>query len=74
MSKDIKVQCIANGTYTSHQIRVDEVIYPSPWIVTEKFLLDNKIDFVAHDEIPYTTDGVEDAYAVCKKLGKFAAT
>ena len=40
----------------------------------EKFLLDNKIDFVAHDDIPYTTAGVEDAYAIPKKLGKFKAT
>jgi choline-phosphate cytidylyltransferase len=29
---------------------------------------------VAHDDIPYATAGVEDAYAVCKRLGKFKAT
>ena len=52
-------------------IRVDEVIYPSPWVIDEKFLNDHKIDYVAHDDIPYTTAGIDDAYALCKKLGKF---
>ena len=60
---------IANLLYLP--FRVDEVIYPAPWVVDEKFLNDNKIDFVAHDDIPYTTAGIDDAYAVCKKLGKF---
>jgi choline-phosphate cytidylyltransferase len=30
-----------------------------------------KIDFVCHDDMPYKTADVEDAYAECKKLGKF---
>ena len=33
-----------------------------------------KIDFVCHDDIPYVTAGIEDAYAECKRLGKFRAT
>lgn len=33
-----------------------------------------KIDYVCHDDIPYVTAGIEDAYALCKKLGKFKAT
>ena len=40
----------------------------------KEFLTKNKIDFVCHDDIPYVTAGVEDAYALCKKLGKFKAT
>ncbi|KAM3136834.1 hypothetical protein pb186bvf_011093 [Paramecium bursaria] len=52
----------------------DEVIYPAPWIVDQKFLEDHQIDYVAHDDIPYVTAGVEDAYAECKRLGKFKAT
>ncbi len=52
----------------------DEVIYPGPWLVDEDFLTRHNIDFVAHDDIPYVTAGVEDAYATCKKLGKFKAT
>ena len=56
------------------KFRVDEVIYPAPWIIDEKFLTDNKIDYVAHDDEPYVTAGVDDAYALCKRLGKFKAT
>ena len=37
------------------------------------------IDYVCHDDIPYTTtstshEEVDDAYWTCKKLGKFKAT
>ena len=39
-----------------------------------EFLTKHNIDFVCHDDIPYVTAGVEDAYALCKKLGKFKAT
>ncbi|CAD8081109.1 unnamed protein product [Paramecium sonneborni] len=52
----------------------DEVVYPAPWIIDEKFLNDHNIDYVAHDDIPYQTAEVDDAYALCKKLGKFKAT
>ena len=41
-------------------------------------MYENNIDFVCHDDIPYVTSGdqgdYDDAYAVCKKLGKFKAT
>ena len=43
-------------------------------LLTPEFLTKNNIDFVCHDDIPYITAGVEDAYALCKKLGKFKAT
>ena len=33
-----------------------------------------KIDFVCHDDLPYVTAGIEDAYAIPKRLGKFKAT
>lgn len=39
-----------------------------------EFLNKHNIDYVCHDDIPYVTAGVEDAYALCKKLGKFKAT
>ncbi len=39
-----------------------------------EFLNQHKIDYVCHDDIPYVTAGIEDAYALCKKLGKFKAT
>lgn len=39
-----------------------------------EFLTENNIDFVCHDDIPYTTADVDDAYKTCKDLGKFVAT
>jgi choline-phosphate cytidylyltransferase len=53
---------------------VDEVFPHAPWILTEEFLVKNNIDFVCHDDIPYVTAGIDDAYAICKRLGKFKAT
>ena len=32
---------------------VDEVIFPAPWHPTIKFVDEKKIDFIAHDTIPY---------------------
>lgn len=42
--------------------------------MTDEFLTDNKIDFVAHDEIPYTSNNTEDIYAKFKERGMFVAT
>lgn len=53
---------------------VDEVLRDAPWVVTEDFLKKHKIDFVAHDEIPYATDNSEDVYKEIKARGMFAAT
>jgi choline-phosphate cytidylyltransferase len=60
---------------------VDEVYEGAPWIINEsiyliytEFLTDNNIDYVAHDDIPYVTADTEDAYAECKRVGKFIAT
>ncbi|BAM40604.1 CTP:phosphorylcholine cytidylyltransferase [Theileria orientalis strain Shintoku] len=33
---------------------VDEIIAPCPWVITRSFFEKNNIDFVAHDDIPYT--------------------
>jgi choline-phosphate cytidylyltransferase len=35
---------------------------------------EQKIDFVCHDDEPYVTAGVDDAYYVPKKMGKFKPT
>ncbi len=32
---------------------VDEVIPDAPWVITEEFLRDHNIDYVAHDALPY---------------------
>lgn len=53
---------------------VDEIICPCPWVLTLKYLNDNKIDFVAHDDLPYGSVGQEDIYAEIKRAGKFKAT
>lgn len=53
---------------------VDEVVRDAPWVLTPEFLTLNKIDFVAHDEIPYGGDDHEDIYHWVKEAGRFVAT
>ncbi|XP_014245966.1 choline-phosphate cytidylyltransferase A-like isoform X2 [Cimex lectularius] len=53
---------------------VDEVVRDAPWQLDDNFLNDHKIDFVAHDEIPYMGDSGDDVYALLKERGMFAAT
>lgn len=53
---------------------VDEVVRDAPWELTDEFLQDHKIDFVAHDEIPYGTESSDDIYAPLKAKGMFVAT
>lgn len=36
--------------------------------------MENKIDFIAHDDIPYTSDNAQDIYASFKERGMFVAT
>ncbi|KAL6935183.1 related to Choline-phosphate cytidylyltransferase [Hanseniaspora guilliermondii] len=53
---------------------VDEVIPNSPWVLNVDFLKKHKIDYVAHDDIPYTSAGIDDVYKPVKELGKFLVT
>lgn len=53
---------------------VDEVIPNCPWIVTPEFLEEHKIDYVAHDDIPYGADEGDDIYKPIKEQGKFLVT
>ena len=56
---------------------VDEVYKGCPWVITMDFLEDLKIDFVAHDDLPYTSGssgGSGDIYKFVKEAGRFAAT
>lgn len=53
---------------------VDEVIPNCPWIVTPEFLEKHKIDYVAHDDLPYGADEGDDIYTPIKKAGKFLVT
>merc|ERR1711973_627663 len=40
----------------------------------DEFLTKHKIDFVAHDDVPYTIGSGEDIYAWLKERGMFVAT
>lgn len=53
---------------------VDEVIPDAPWCVTPEFLAEHKIDYVAHDDIPYVSTDSDDIYKPIKELGKFLTT
>ncbi|TTI30681.1 Choline-phosphate cytidylyltransferase B [Bagarius yarrelli] len=58
----------------SHCRYVDEVIRDAPWTLTPDFLDKHRIDFVAHDDIPYCSDGSDDVYKHVKEAGMFAPT
>ncbi|XP_034092417.1 LOW QUALITY PROTEIN: choline-phosphate cytidylyltransferase B-like [Gymnodraco acuticeps] len=49
---------------------VDEVLRDAPWTLTPEFLEKHKIDFVAHDDIPYSSAGSEDVYKHIKEAGQ----
>lgn len=53
---------------------VDEIVRDAPWELDDDFLNKHKIDFVAHDEVPYLTDDGNDLYAPLKAKGMFVAT
>ncbi|KXH65272.1 cytidylyltransferase [Colletotrichum salicis] len=53
---------------------VDEVIESCPWIVSPDFLDQHKIDYVAHDDLPYGADEGDDIYRPIKEAGKFLVT
>lgn len=53
---------------------VDEVVRNAPWTLTPEFLAEHRIDFVAHDDIPYSSAGSDDVYKHIKEAGMFAPT
>ncbi|XP_051841483.1 choline-phosphate cytidylyltransferase A isoform X1 [Antechinus flavipes] len=53
---------------------VDEVVRNAPWTLTPEFLAEHRIDFVAHDDIPYSSAGSDDVYRHIKEAGMFAPT
>ncbi|KDD74729.1 hypothetical protein H632_c1109p1 [Helicosporidium sp. ATCC 50920] len=55
---------------------VDEVIPGAPWVVNEEFLDRHRIDYVAHDALPYadTSGQADDCYGFVKRLGRFWTT
>lgn len=55
---------------------VDEVVEDCPWIIADapEFIEKYKIDYVAHDDIPYGADEGDDIYAPIKEKGMFLVT
>lgn len=53
---------------------VNEVIPNAPWCVTTEFLLQHKIDYVAHDDLPYASTDSDDIYKPIKEMGMFLTT
>ncbi|XP_020103528.1 choline-phosphate cytidylyltransferase 1 [Ananas comosus] len=55
---------------------VDEVIPDAPWVITKEFLDKHKIDYVAHDSLPYAdaSGAGNDVYEFVKSIGKFKET
>ncbi|KAF2201984.1 hypothetical protein GQ43DRAFT_370122 [Delitschia confertaspora ATCC 74209] len=55
---------------------VDEVVEDCPWIIADapEFIEKHKIDYVAHDDIPYGADEGDDIYAPIKEKGMFLVT
>ena len=40
----------------------------APWVLDDAFLTKHKIDFVAHDDVPYTIGSGTDIYAGLKEV------
>lgn len=68
MTEDERYEAVRHCRY------VDEVVRDAPWEVDEEYLTKHKIDFIAHDDLPYGTDDCNDIYAPWKAKGMFVAT
>ncbi|XP_021372166.1 choline-phosphate cytidylyltransferase B-like isoform X2 [Mizuhopecten yessoensis] len=53
---------------------VDEVVKAVPWSISDEFLEKHKIDFVAHDDLPYSSNDSDDIYKHLKDKDMFLAT
>ncbi|ONK71539.1 uncharacterized protein A4U43_C04F9680 [Asparagus officinalis] len=55
---------------------VDEVITDAPWVLNQEFIDKHKIDYVAHDALPYadSSGAGNDVYEFVKSIGKFKET
>lgn len=80
ITHQFKGKTVMNETERYESLRhckwVDEVIPDAPWVVNQEFLDEHKIDFVAHDALPYadTSGSCNDVYEFVKAAGKFKET
>ncbi|CAG2177351.1 unnamed protein product [Oppiella nova] len=78
LTNKYKGKTVMNETERYEAVRhcryVDEVVRDAPWVLTDKFLEKHKIDFVAHDDIPYTSSTSDDVYTFIKEKGMFYTT
>ncbi|XP_028986720.1 choline-phosphate cytidylyltransferase A isoform X2 [Betta splendens] len=68
MNEDERYDAVTHCRY------VDEVVRNAPWTLSPEFLAKHRIDFVAHDDIPYSSAGSDDVYKHIKEAGMFAPT
>ncbi|KAF9763344.1 Choline-phosphate cytidylyltransferase B [Nosema granulosis] len=75
MTHSIKGITVFNEDERAESLRhcryVDEVITEAPWILTEDWLDQHKIDYVAQNEAPYKFGDIEDIYKSIKDKGRF---
>ncbi|ELU17438.1 hypothetical protein CAPTEDRAFT_20528 [Capitella teleta] len=78
LTHERKGRVVMNETERYESIRhcryVDELVDNAPWELDDEFLTNNKIDFVAHDDLPYGAEDQEDIYKWLKDRGMFVAT
>ncbi|RKP12537.1 hypothetical protein BJ684DRAFT_329, partial [Piptocephalis cylindrospora] len=78
LTHEKKGKTVLDGDERAESLRhcrwVDEVIKDAPWVVDQEFLDYHRIDYVAHDDIPYVSVDSDDVYAFVKDQGKFLPT